>query len=172
MGNAEPTRSRLRSSASTTPTPGGCSATPAPGSEAAQAERIVATAEGNPLFAEHLAALVGDEAAAAGLPRSLQVLLAARLEALPDPEREVVGVAAVAGRDFPVAAVEALVGRAVDGELDRLAQRELHRSGLDRAGSGSATRSFRMRRMSLLPKAAPQRAPCPPRDLARRRRSG
>ena len=43
----------------------------------------------------------------AGLPRSLQVLLAARLEALPEPEREVVGVAAVVGRDFPVAAVEA-----------------------------------------------------------------
>ena len=93
--------------------------------EAGQAERIVATAEGNPLFAEHLAALVGDEAAAAGLPRSLQVLLAARLEALPEPEQEVVGVAAVVGRDFRVAAVEALVGRPVDDELDRLAQREL-----------------------------------------------
>ena len=38
----------------------------------------------------------------AGLPRSIQVLLTARLEALPEPEREVVGVAAVAGRDFPV----------------------------------------------------------------------
>ena len=96
-----------------------------PGLEAGQAERIVAAAEGNPLFAEHLAALVGDEAAAAGLPRSLHVLLAARLEALPEPEQEVVGVAAVAGRDFQVAAVEALVGRPVDGELDRLAQREL-----------------------------------------------
>jgi class 3 adenylate cyclase len=96
-----------------------------PGLEAGQAERIVAAAEGNPLFAEHLAALVGDEAAAAGLPRSLQVLLAARLEALPQPEQEVVGVAAVAGRDFPAAAVRALVGRPVDDELDRLAQREL-----------------------------------------------
>ena len=96
-----------------------------PGLEAEQADRIVAAAEGNPLFAEHLAALVGDEAEAAGLPRSLQVLLAARLEALPEPEQEVVGVAAVAGRDFPAAAVEALVGRPVDDELERLAQREL-----------------------------------------------
>jgi len=96
-----------------------------PGLGADQAERIIAAAEGNPLFAEHLAALVGDEAAAAGLPRSLQVLLAARLEALPEPEQKVVGVAAVAGRDFPEAAVEALVGRPVGAELDTLAQREL-----------------------------------------------
>ena len=92
---------------------------------AARAERIVAAAEGNPLFAEHLAALVGDEDAPGALPRSIQVLLTARVEALPEPERQVVSVAAVAGREFPVAAVEALVGRPIGEELDRLAQREL-----------------------------------------------
>ena len=53
------------------------------------------------------------------------MLLSARLEALPEPEREVVSVAAVAGREFPVAAVEALTGRAVQAELGRLAQHEL-----------------------------------------------
>ena len=90
-----------------------------------QSERIIRAAEGNPLFAEHLAALVGEQDASAGLPRSIQVLLTARLEALPDHEREVVGVAAVAGRDFPEAAVEALVGRSIGGELAHLAQREL-----------------------------------------------
>ncbi len=88
-------------------------------------ERVVAAAEGNPLFAEHLAALVGDDDAPGGLPRSIQVLLTARVEALPEPERQVVAVAAVAGREFPVAAVEALVGRPIGEELDRLAQREL-----------------------------------------------
>ncbi|MDX6522228.1 MAG: hypothetical protein QOF08_2833 [Gaiellales bacterium] len=90
-----------------------------------QSERIVLAAEGNPLFAEHLAALVGEQDASAGLPRSIQVLLTARLEALPDHEREVVGVAAVAGRDFPEAAVAALLSRSIDGELAHLAQREL-----------------------------------------------
>ena len=89
------------------------------------ADRVVAAAEGNPLFAEHLAALVGDHDTTVGLPRSIQVLLTARLEALPSAEGEVVEVAAVAGRDFPVAAVEALTGRAIEGELDHLAQREL-----------------------------------------------
>ncbi len=96
-----------------------------PGLPADQADRVVAAAEGNPLFAEHLAALIADHDPSVGLPRSIQVLLSARLEALPEPEREVVSVAAVAGREFPVAAVEALTGRAVQAELGRLAQHEL-----------------------------------------------
>ena len=96
-----------------------------PGLPADQADRVVAAAEGNPLFAEHLAALIADHDPSVGLPRSIQVLLSARLEALPEPEREVVSVAAVAGREFPVAAVEALTGRDVQAELGRLAQHEL-----------------------------------------------
>ena len=90
-----------------------------------EAARVIEAAEGNPLFAEHLAAFVGDDPHSDGLPRSIQVLLAARLEALPEPEREVVSIAAVAGRDFPVVAVEALTGRNVGGELDSLSHREL-----------------------------------------------
>ena len=96
-----------------------------PGLPADHADRVVAAAEGNPLFAEHLAALIADHDPSVGLPRSIQVLLSARLEALPEPEREVVSVAAVAGREFPVAAVEALTGRDVQAELGRLAQHEL-----------------------------------------------
>ena len=87
--------------------------------------RVIAAAEGNPLFAEHLAALVGESDAPAGLPRSIQVLLTARLEALPEPELDVVRVASVAGREFSVAAVETLLGRPIAGDLDRLEQREL-----------------------------------------------
>jgi hypothetical protein len=86
---------------------------------------VIEAAEGNPLFAEHLAAFVGDDPHSDGLPRSIQVLLAARLEALPEPEREVVSIAAVAGRDFSVAPVEALAGRHVGSELDSLSHREL-----------------------------------------------
>jgi class 3 adenylate cyclase/tetratricopeptide (TPR) repeat protein len=96
-----------------------------PALAADRAERVIAAAEGNPLFAEHLAALVGTQDAPVLLPRSIQVLLTARVEALSTPEREVVSVAAIAGRDFPVAAVEALVGRPIAEELDRLEQREL-----------------------------------------------
>ena len=90
-----------------------------------QAERVAGVAEGNPLFAEHLAALIGDAQGIESLPPSIGLLLTARLEALPDPEREVLGVAAVAGRDFPAAAVAALVDRSVDADLDHVSRREL-----------------------------------------------
>ena len=90
-----------------------------------QAEQVASVAEGNPLFAEHLAALIGDAHGIEALPPSIGLLLTARLEALPDPEREVLGVAAVAGRDFPAAAVAALVDRPIDADLDHVGRREL-----------------------------------------------
>jgi class 3 adenylate cyclase/tetratricopeptide (TPR) repeat protein len=91
-----------------------------------RSDQVIAAAEGNPLFAEHLAALVGEGAApGAVLPRSIQVLLAARLEALPESEREVVSVAAVVGREFPADVVEALVGRSIESDLEHLAALQL-----------------------------------------------
>jgi len=96
-----------------------------PGLPLDEVDRIIAMAEGNPLFAEHLAALVGEGDPAAGLPRSLQVLLTARLETLPPPERDVMTVASIVGREFPVDAVEALAGRPSATELDALVEHEL-----------------------------------------------
>jgi class 3 adenylate cyclase/tetratricopeptide (TPR) repeat protein len=90
-----------------------------------RAEHVIAAAEGNPLFAEHLAALFAEGEANGGLPRSIQVLLTARVEALPEAEREVVAAAAIVGREFPVASVESVLGRPVEAELDRLEGREL-----------------------------------------------
>jgi class 3 adenylate cyclase/tetratricopeptide (TPR) repeat protein len=90
-----------------------------------RAEHVIAAAEGNPLFAEHLAALFADGETNGGLPRSIQVLLTARIEALPEAEREVVGAAAIIGREFPATAVESVLARPVDAELERLEQREL-----------------------------------------------
>jgi class 3 adenylate cyclase len=90
-----------------------------------RAAHVIAAAEGNPLFAEHLAALFAAGQDGGGLPRSIQVLLSARVEALPEPQREVVSAAAIVGREFPLAAVEAVVGRPVEEELDRLEALEL-----------------------------------------------
>ncbi len=91
-----------------------------------RSDEVIAAAEGNPLFAEHLAALVGESAApGALLPRSIQVLLTARLEALPEPEREVVSGAAVVGREFAIDVVEALVGRSIETNLEHLAALQL-----------------------------------------------
>jgi DNA-binding SARP family transcriptional activator len=64
-------------------------------------EHVVATAEGNPLFAEELARQVS---AANGervtLPNTVRALLAARVDALPNREKQVLQDAAVVGRVF------------------------------------------------------------------------
>jgi class 3 adenylate cyclase len=66
-------------------------------------DRIVETAEGNPLFLEQLVAMqaedpaLGDELA---VPPTIQALLAARIDRLPDAERLVLELASIEGRVF------------------------------------------------------------------------
>ncbi|HET8757661.1 MAG TPA: BTAD domain-containing putative transcriptional regulator, partial [Solirubrobacteraceae bacterium] len=64
---------------------------------AATAARIVATAEGNPLFLQQLVAVgaAGDE-----LPATIQAVLAARIARLEPDERALLGEASVQGRSF------------------------------------------------------------------------
>ncbi|HET9673400.1 MAG TPA: BTAD domain-containing putative transcriptional regulator [Gaiellaceae bacterium] len=65
-------------------------------------ERVVATAEGNPLFAEQLFSLVQERGpdALGSLPPTVEALIASRLDGLPRRERAALERAAVAGRDF------------------------------------------------------------------------
>ncbi|MBI4261270.1 MAG: AAA family ATPase [Actinobacteria bacterium] len=65
-------------------------------------DELVRTGGGNPLFLEELAASLAENAArtAAGLPTSVQAIIAARLDALPDAERETLQDASVIGRSF------------------------------------------------------------------------
>ncbi len=88
-------------------------------------ERVVATAQGNPLFIEQLVQVLlergmvrrGDDGwwALAGslgeldLPPTIQALLAARIDALPRDEREVVQPASVVGYEFTRPPVDALL---------------------------------------------------------------
>jgi predicted ATPase len=70
---------------------------------------VVEVAEGNPLFIEQLAAVLserggGDEAGS--LPTTIRGLVAARLDALPDEEREVMLDASIVGRMFWRGALE------------------------------------------------------------------
>ena len=70
---------------------------------------MLRTAEGNPLFLEQIAAMAADRPLEAGqVPPTLEALLASRLDALPREERDVLERAAVVGREFWRAAVEAL----------------------------------------------------------------
>jgi class 3 adenylate cyclase/tetratricopeptide (TPR) repeat protein len=72
--------------------------------------RIAATAEGNPLFAEQLAVMVGESeldpmADDLELPASIQVLLAARLDGLEPTERRALERASVVGKEFWLRAI-------------------------------------------------------------------
>ncbi|MFD7750168.1 adenylate/guanylate cyclase domain-containing protein [Streptomyces sp. NPDC059698] len=129
-------------------------------------ERLLARAGGNPLYLEQL--LVGDRTDRAGgageedLPPTLQALLGARIGALARPEREVVDLAAVIGREFtarelarleqsvrtgeggaagPAGAAEAADRRrSVERALEVLGSRRLVESGRPAEGAEAAYR--------------------------------
>jgi class 3 adenylate cyclase/tetratricopeptide (TPR) repeat protein len=81
-------------------------------------ERIVAAAEGNPLFVEHIVALQAeapDEELV--VPPTIQALLAARIDRLDPEERDVLARAAVEGRLFHRGAVAELLPAETSGRL-------------------------------------------------------
>ncbi|MFC8452917.1 adenylate/guanylate cyclase domain-containing protein [Kitasatospora sp. NPDC057223] len=78
------------------------------------ARRVAAAAEGNPLFAEQLVAVLADGGAPDDLPPTVQALLEARLDRLPQAERRAMEHAAVIGREFTVPGLRAL-GLAQEG---------------------------------------------------------
>jgi class 3 adenylate cyclase/tetratricopeptide (TPR) repeat protein len=93
-------------------------------------ERIVQVAEGNPLFIEEMLALVRDSGGAeVEVPPTIQALLAARLDQLDAPEREVLERGSVEGRTFHRGAVAALTdgNGSVDERLVGLVRKELVR---------------------------------------------
>jgi class 3 adenylate cyclase/tetratricopeptide (TPR) repeat protein len=94
--------------------------------DAAERERILAGAEGNPLFVEQMLALAGEGAPAEAIPPSIHALLAARLDRLDADERAVLERAAVIGRDFTAGAVASLAGdEPVASTLLSLVRRDL-----------------------------------------------
>jgi DNA-binding SARP family transcriptional activator/tetratricopeptide (TPR) repeat protein len=106
--------------------------------------RVTEAAGGNPLFVEQLLSMLVDDGTLhrgkdgwvlsgdldpLAVPESIQALLAARLDRLPHEERSVLGAAAVVGKEFDRAGVEALVPEAdVAANLEALAWRELVRT--------------------------------------------
>ncbi|MGN6796741.1 MAG: ATP-binding protein, partial [Gaiellaceae bacterium] len=74
----------------------------------AQAAQVAEAAEGNPLFIEQLAAVLSERGAAEAstLPTTIRGLVAARLDALPPEEREVILDASIVGRIFWRGALE------------------------------------------------------------------
>jgi DNA-binding SARP family transcriptional activator len=82
--------------------------------------RVVAAAEGNPLYAEQLASFAAESGD--GLPPTLEAVLAGRLGRLQPRERAVLQRAAVLGREFSAGGVGALAQGEVTHELLALAR--------------------------------------------------
>jgi class 3 adenylate cyclase len=110
------------------------------------AARILATAEGNPLFVEEIVAMLIDDdvlgpgqrdgtdvagPTAMAVPPTIQALIAARLDRLDEGERAVVEAASIEGKQFARDRIEALVddGRseALDAHLRALIRKDLIR---------------------------------------------
>ena len=84
-----------------------------PDLEEAARQRVVETAGGNPLFVEEMLALLLEddrEPETFQVPSTIQALLAARLDRLPDDERAAIEAAAVEGRVFHEGSVAELSG--------------------------------------------------------------
>ena len=85
-------------------------------------ERIVAAAEGNPLFVEQMLAMLLEDGAdpAPAVPPTIQALLAARLDRLDPSEQQVIERASIEGRHFHRGAVEELAPDSLRGDVSRL----------------------------------------------------
>jgi class 3 adenylate cyclase len=94
----------------------------------ARADEVIRVAEGNPLFIEQIAASIG-ETAPGTLPTSVRGIVAARLDALPRPERALLLDAAVIGKVFWPDALHTLNPENSDLThlLDELERRDLVR---------------------------------------------
>jgi tetratricopeptide (TPR) repeat protein len=93
----------------------------AAGVDSAVKVRVMAAAEGNPLFVEEMLAMVVDSVSGdLAVPPSIQALLAARLDRLAPDERAVVELAAVQGQEFRRDALTELVPETVRRSLDEL----------------------------------------------------
>lgn len=99
----------------------------------ATSEMIVERAEGNPLFAEQLVAILEDGADPGRLPPTVSQLIAARLDLLEAGQRAVLCAASIVGRAFTVDALGVVSpglggpvpGRELDLMLSALIQRRL-----------------------------------------------
>ena len=112
------------------------------GAPAAVRPRIAEAAEGNPLFAEQLAAIASEAGVEIAMPGSIRGVLHERLDRLDPDERAVLERASVAGRTFTLGAVIEL---SPAGEADRVHEHllSLARKRFVRADSLGLDEGFR-----------------------------
>jgi predicted ATPase len=109
---------------------------------AEEQEELLERADGNPLYAEEFARMLSERRGESAIPGSVQGLIAARLDALPREEKELLQDAAVLGRVFWLGA---LGGErwTVEERLHSLARREFVRRERRSSVGGEAEYVFR-----------------------------
>ena len=110
--------------------------------DASLQSRLLQQTGGNPLYAEEYARML-NTAAGAELPDSVQGIIAARLDLLDPPEKQLLQDAAVLGKVFWRGGVQALGARAADEQLQRLVRKEFIRRERTSAMSGEPEFAFR-----------------------------
>jgi len=124
-----------------------------PGSEAFADEavdRVVAAAEGNPLFLEQLRALHAHGGAQGVVPPSIHALLAARIDRLEPDEREVLERASIEGRSFHLGGLAALLPERLRGELETVLMALVRKEFVHADRSGLAgEEAFRFRHLLI-----------------------
>lgn len=101
-------------------------------------QRIAERSAGNPFFAEELVRSLVDQSVLTGqrgdyahgvaastqaLPATVQAVIGARIDRLMPPERDLLQIGAIIGKDVPIAVLQSVAGRpaeALQGSLDRL----------------------------------------------------
>src|SRR5581483_8369747 len=104
--------------------------------------RLLQQTGGNPLYAEEYARMLG-AAANAELPDSVQGIIAARLDLLDAPEKQLLQDASVLGKVFWRGGVEALGADAADELLQRLVRKEFVRRERSSSMAGEPEFAFR-----------------------------
>ncbi len=92
-------------------------------------DRLVAAGAGNPLFLEEFATSIAERSAnpEARVPATVQAVIAARIDSLPERDRDALLAASVAGRIFSRGTLEVLTGGPADDTLESLERRDFIR---------------------------------------------
>jgi DNA-binding SARP family transcriptional activator len=104
-----------------------------------QHEGLLARIGGNPLYAEQLCRMLAEHGRLEQLPASLRSIIAARLDALPDLEKQLLQDAAVAGKVFWLGALETISGTS-RRDAEALLQALIRREFVQRARHSSVAR--------------------------------
>ncbi|HEU5212244.1 MAG TPA: adenylate/guanylate cyclase domain-containing protein [Gaiellaceae bacterium] len=114
-----------------------------PVQDAAEQQILLERAGGNPLFAEQYVRMLAERGSTGELPDSVQGVIAARVDALPAPEKTLLQEAAVYGKVFWTGAVTAALGVAdADDLLRRLERQDFLRRERRSAVAGDTQYAF------------------------------